>query len=71
MAAAPSKLAASQTTAKAGDPLTKLIQHADYLRRLADEIDEAALEAQQLIEEAKKNGRRFEQLQKLLNETTE
>lgn len=57
--------------AMASDPLLRMLQHADYLRRLADDIELAAMEAQQQNEEAKKKGRRFEQLQTLLKEATE
>jgi hypothetical protein len=48
--------AQATTEATKKDPLAKLASAADYLRRLANEIDEAALEAQQMIDAAKSEG---------------
>lgn len=67
MAEAPSKTPAA---AAPSDPLTRMLQHADYLRRLADDIELAAMEAQQQVADAQKKGRQFEQLQTLLKEVT-
>lgn len=51
----PSPMSAAPAPKKI-DPLTKLTQHAGFLRNLADDIDEAVLEAMAQLEAAKSEG---------------